>query len=68
MTPRPRPFTNLKAYDVKLRLLGDFAIIHARVTYTTVEGVDRDARCTDDYQRRDGRWTCIAANAAARGV
>jgi hypothetical protein len=68
MMSQPLPFTNLKAHDVEIRLLGDFAIIHARVTYTTLDGVERDARYTDDYQRRGGRWTCIAANVVARGV
>jgi hypothetical protein len=39
----------------------------ARVTYTTLDGVKREARYTDDYQRRDGNWLCITANVVARG-
>jgi Domain of unknown function (DUF4440) len=33
----PRPFSELKADDVKIRLLGDFAIIHAHMTYKTAD-------------------------------
>jgi ketosteroid isomerase-like protein len=65
MMARPRPFTELKAHDVKVRLLGDFAIIHARITFRTMDGVERQGRYTDDYQRRDGKWVCVAANVIA---
>ena len=63
---QPRPFTDLQAHDVQIRILGDFALIHGRVTYTTLDGVKREARYTDDYQRRNGKWLCIAANVVAR--
>ena len=32
MMAAPRPFTELKADEVRIRLLGDFAIIHAHMT------------------------------------
>jgi ketosteroid isomerase-like protein len=59
----PRPFTELKADEVRIRLLGDFAIIHAHMTLRTADGVQRQGRYTDDYQRRDGKWLCVAASA-----
>src|SRR5262245_55590603 len=31
----PRPFTELKVDDVRIRLLGDFAIIHSHMTFRT---------------------------------
>jgi ketosteroid isomerase-like protein len=68
MMSRPRPFTELTAHDVKIRLLGDFAIIHARITFRTLDGVQRQGRYTDDYQRRDGKWLCVAANLIAEGI
>jgi ketosteroid isomerase-like protein len=68
MMSQPRPFTELRAHDVNIRLLGDFALIHARITYKTHDGVVRDGRYTDDYQRRDGKWTCVAANVVAAGT
>ena len=68
MMSAPRPFTGLKGHDVKIRLLGDFAIIHARITYTTHDGIERQGRYTDDYQRSDGKWVCVAANLIAEGL
>jgi ketosteroid isomerase-like protein len=59
----PRPFTELKADEVRIRLLGDFAIIHAHMTLRTADGVQRQGRYTDDWQRRDGEWLCVSANA-----
>lgn len=63
ITAAPRPFTELKADEVKIRLLGDFAIIHAHMTLRTADGVRRQGRYTDDYQRRDGKWLCVAGTA-----
>src|SRR5260370_8438198 len=37
-TAIPVTIRNLKADDVKIRILGDFAIIHARTSYTTPDG------------------------------
>src|SRR3982750_3943343 len=33
-TAMPLAIRNLEAHDVKIRLIGDFAIIHARTSYT----------------------------------
>src|SRR6266436_3215761 len=37
-TTRPVTISGLTAEDVKVRLLGDVAIIHARTSYTTADG------------------------------
>ena len=63
MMAAPRPFAELKADEVRIRLLGDFAIIHAHMTLRTADGVQRQGRYTDDWQRRDGKWLCVGANA-----
>jgi ketosteroid isomerase-like protein len=68
MMSHPRPFTELKADDVRIRLLGDFAIIHAYMTFRTLDGVVRQGRYTDDWQRRHGTWLCVAANVVAEGL
>ena len=39
MMAAPRPFTELKADDVRIRLFGDFAIIHSHMTFRTKDGV-----------------------------
>ena len=41
MMTAPRPFTELKMDDVRIRLLGDFAIIHSHMTFRTKDGVLR---------------------------
>ena len=58
----PRRFAEIKADDVRIRLLGDFAIIHAHMTFRTADGVRRQGRYTDDWQRRDGKWLWVAGN------
>jgi len=54
--------------DVRIRLLGDFAIIHSHMTFRTKDGVLRQGRYTDDWLRRDGKWLCVAANVIAEGL
>ena len=68
MIALPRPFTELQAHDVQIRLLGDLALIHARITFRSLDGVQRQGRYTDDWQRRDGKWLCVAANVIAEGM
>jgi ketosteroid isomerase-like protein len=59
---RPITISNLKAEDVRIRVLGDLAIIHARTTYTLPDGRAAAGRYTDIYARRQGRWLCVAAH------
>ena len=37
-TAKPVAIKNLEAHDVKIRVMGDFAIIHAATSYTTPDG------------------------------
>jgi hypothetical protein len=53
---------NIREHDVIVRLLGDFAIIHARTTYLKPDGQAGQGRYTDDWQLRDGRWVCVSAH------
>ena len=59
---RPSVVTNLEAEDVRIRVLGEVAIIHARTTYIKPDGQPGAGRYTDVWQRRGGRWLCVAAN------
>lgn len=61
-TARPVTIRNLKAHDVNVRLLGDFAIIHARTSYTTADGTDSGGRYTDVWARRSGKWVAVSAH------
>ena len=61
-TARPVAISNLGADDVNVRLFGDFAIVHARTTFTGVDGREGSGRYTDVWARRDGRWLAISAH------
>lgn len=61
-TAQPMTIRNLTAEDVVVRILGDVAIIHARTTFTTLDGRAASGRYTDIWARRDGRWLAVAAH------
>ena len=58
----PCPIRNLQCEDVKIRILGEVALIHARTTYGKPDGSRGAGRYTDIWARRDGRWLCVAAH------
>ena len=58
---RPCALSNLACEDVRIRILGDVAIIHGRTTYRKADGQPGAGRYTDVYSRRRGRWLCVAA-------
>ncbi len=47
---------------MKIRLLGDFAIIHARTSYTKPDGSTGHGWYTDDWQLRPEGWRCVSAH------
>src|SRR5256885_9482310 len=55
-TAVPVKISGLQAHEVNVRLMGDFAIIHARTTYTGPDGRAGSGRYTDVWARRHGRW------------
>lgn len=61
-TARPVSITDLAAHDVRVRLLGDVAIIHARTSYTRPDGAAGAGRYTDVWARRQGRWLAVSAH------
>jgi ketosteroid isomerase-like protein len=61
-TARPVTISGLTAEDVKVRIIGDVAIIHARTSYTTADGEQRNGRYTDVWARRDGKWIAVSAH------
>ena len=61
-TAMPVKISGLEARDVNIRLMGDFAIIHARTTYTLPDGRAGAGRYTDVWARRNGRWLCVSAH------
>jgi len=61
-TARPVTISGLAAHEVKVRILGDVAIIHASTSYTTANGEQRNGRYTDVWARRDGKWLAVSAH------
>ena len=61
-TAKPVTISNLAAHDVNIRLMGDFAIVHARTTFTLAVGRPSEGRYTDIWARRNGRWVAVAAH------
>ncbi len=61
-TARPVGISNLEAYDVKIRIIGDVAIIHARTTYTRPDGHGGAGRYTDVWARRGAGWLAVSAH------
>ena len=62
LTARPVTTSGLVAEDVRIRLLGDFAIVHARLNSRWADSKQRRGRDTDNYARRDGNWVAISAH------
>ena len=61
-TAKPVPIANLRAEDVLIRIMGDFAVIHARTAFTKADGTAGGGRYTDGYARINGRWLAVFAH------
>ena len=61
-TAQPVTFSGLVEEDVRIRVLGDFAIIHGRFNSRSADGKPRRGRYTDNYARRDGTWVAVSAH------
>ncbi len=61
-TARPIAFSDFELHDLQIRLLGDFALIHARTTYTLLNGQAAASRYTDAWARQHGRWVAVSAH------
>jgi hypothetical protein len=58
----PYPGTHAEPVDVMVRILGNVAIIHSGYRDTKLNGESSYGRYTDIYERRNGRWLCVAAH------
>jgi ketosteroid isomerase-like protein len=61
-TARPVTISGLEPGDVKIRLFGDIAIIHARTSYKTADGAVKSGRYTDVWRRENSRWFAVSAH------
>jgi ketosteroid isomerase-like protein len=65
-TAKPYPLGSLQAHEVNIRIMGDFAIVHARTTFTLPDGTSGSGRYTDVWARRKGQWLAVAAHVTRR--
>jgi hypothetical protein len=56
------PLRSMEMDDVRIRVLGSVAIIHARTTFVLGDGRSGSGRYTDVWAIRDGRWLAVAAH------
>jgi ketosteroid isomerase-like protein len=61
-TAKPVSISGLEAQDVNIRLMGDFAIIHARTSFKTATGEPGGGRYTDVWARQNGHWLAVSAH------
>lgn len=61
-TARPVQISHLEARDVNVRIMADFAIIHAATAFTMPDGRKGAGRYTDVWARRNGRWLAVSAH------
>jgi ketosteroid isomerase-like protein len=61
-TAVPVTIRNLETHDVKIRIMGDFAIIHAATSYATADGKPAAGRYTDCWAKQNGRWLAVSAH------
>lgn len=50
------------AHDVRIRFVGELALVHAGFSCTKPDGSPGTGRYTDIYTQRDGRWSCVSAH------
>jgi ketosteroid isomerase-like protein len=60
----PTTALGLQVHDVRVRLLGDTAIVHAATGFTHPDGRPGRGRYTDVWAKRNGQWLAVAAQFA----
>ena len=56
------PLSNFDVEDVRIRILGETALVHGRTTYVKPDGRAGAGRYTDVWVRQGGRWVCVSGD------
>ena len=59
---KPVQVSKLREDDVRIQVVGDIGIIHARTAYTKSDGEAGAGRYTDIWWRAGGQWRCVSAH------
>ena len=58
----PHPGGHYEAVDVRVRFIGELALVHAGFKCNKPNGQPGSGRYTDIYAQREGRWLCVSAH------
>jgi hypothetical protein len=61
-TREGQPLSNMVIDDVRIRVMGEIAIIHGRTRYELMDRRTGEGRYTDVWARRNGRWLAVSAH------
>ena len=61
-TAIPVSFTDFEVDDVRIRVLGDVALIRGRTRFTLKDGRQGRGQYTDVWEKRQGRWLAVSAH------
>ena len=61
-TAIPVAFTAFDVDDVRIRVIGDVAIIHGRTRFAVKDGRRGHGQYTDVWQKRQGKWRAVSAH------
>jgi ketosteroid isomerase-like protein len=56
------PDGRFEAVDVRVRFVGELALVHAGFRWRKPDGQPGSGRYTDIYTPRNGRWVCVSAH------
>ncbi|HEV3140954.1 MAG TPA: nuclear transport factor 2 family protein [Vicinamibacterales bacterium] len=55
-------FASMDLDDVRIRIVGDVAVIHAATRFTLADGRTGRGRYTDGWAKRNGQWLAVFAH------
>ena len=61
-TAVPVSFTDFDVDDLRIRVLGDVAIIHGKTRFAFKDGRRGRGQYTDVWEKRQGRWLAVSAH------
>lgn len=61
-TAVPVSFTDFDVDDLRIRVLGDVAIVHGRTRFALKDGRRGHGQYTDVWEKRQGRWLAVSAH------
>jgi ketosteroid isomerase-like protein len=61
-TAVPLSFTDFDVDDLRIRVLGNVAIIHGRTRFALKDGRRGRGQYTDVWEKRQGRWLAVSAH------